>query len=139
MWSMESTSGSMLFARPACSWMLELDRILGSEDLVGALARDVSVWILNISASGCLLESGLRVEVGTTGVLSMTRDGQDYTDDIRINRCSPVAGGSGRSLLGAQFLWTRIPGERSLRLVTRKLKLQDDRRQQFRLTGLEAP
>jgi hypothetical protein len=136
---MESISGSMLFARPACNWMLEIDRILDSEDVVGALTRDVPVWILNISASGCLLESGFRVEVGTTGVLSMTRDGQDYTDDIRINRCSPVAGGSGRYLLGAQFLWTRIPGERSLRLVTRRLKLQDDRRQQFRLTGLEAP
>jgi hypothetical protein len=119
--------------------MSELDRILDSEDVVGALSRDVSVWILNISASGCLLESGYRVEVGTTGVLSMMRDGQDYSDEIQINRCSPVAGSSGRYLLGAQFLWTSIPGERSLRLVTRKLNLQDDRRQRFRLTGWEAP
>jgi len=69
----------------------------------------------------------------------MTRDGQDYTDQIRVNRCSPVAGSSGRYLLGAQFLWTSIPGERSLRLVTRRLKVQNDRRHQFRLTGLEAP
>ena len=136
---MEPLSRPVPLPSPARSWMHDLDRILGSEDLVGALSRDVAVWVLNISASGCLLESGTHVEVGSTGVLSMSRDGQSYTDDIRINRCSPVAGSSGRYLLGAQFLWTRIPGERSLRLVVRKLKSGDERRQQFRLAGVEAP
>jgi hypothetical protein len=118
--------------------MHDLDRILGSDDLVGALTRDIPVWMLNVSASGCLLESGSRVDVGHTGVLTMTRDGREYTDDVRINRCSPVAGSSGRYLLGVQFLWTRIPGERSLRLIVRKLKAQEERTR-FRLTGLETP
>jgi hypothetical protein len=119
--------------------MVGLDRILDADDVVGVLCRDVTVWILNISASGCLLESGLRVDVGTTGVLGMIRDGQEYSDEIRVNRCSLLAGGSGRYLLGAQFLWTSIPGEHSLRLVTRKLKLLENSRQQFRLTGWQAP
>jgi hypothetical protein len=135
---MEPISRSMLLASPARSWMHDLDRILGSDDLVGALTRDIPVWMLNVSASGCLLESGSRVDVGHTGVLTMTRDGREYTDDVRINRCSPVAGSSGRYLLGVQFLWTRIPGERSLRLIVRKLKAQEERTR-FRLTGLETP
>jgi len=40
---MGSTSGSMLFEPPACSWMVQLDRILDSDDLVSALTRDVAV------------------------------------------------------------------------------------------------
>ncbi len=136
---MEPLSTLVPLPSGGCSWEEDLDRILGAEELVGALSRDIGVWVLNISASGCLLESATRVDMGSIGVLTMSRNGQQYTDDVRINRCSPVAGGSGRYLVGAQFLWTRIPGERSLRLVVRKLKTEDDRRQQFRLAGIEAP
>ena len=136
---METMSQPIPFTSPRFSWTSDLDRLLGSEELVGALTRDIPVWMLNISASGCLLECGSRVETGSTGVLTVVRDGREYSDDVRVNRCSAVIGSSGRYLLGVQFLWTRIPGERSLRLIVRKLKTQDDGRQQFRLAGERAP
>ena len=47
----------------------------------------------------------------------LTYGGADYVDDVRIVRCQAPSGGDNWFRLGAQFLWTTHPSERSLRRV----------------------
>jgi hypothetical protein len=94
-----------------------LDAILRAHDVVAVLGRDVAVRLVDISNSGCLLQSETRLAEGTTGTLRLTFDGVDYVDDVRIVRCQAPTVGDSWFRLGAQFLWTTHPGERSLRRV----------------------
>ena len=97
--------------------MEALDAILRAHDVVAVLGRDVSVRLVDISNSGCLIQSATRLAEGTTGTLRLTFDGVDYVDDVRIVRCQAPTVGDSWFRLGAQFLWTTHPGERSLRRV----------------------
>jgi hypothetical protein len=99
-----------------------LDAILKAGDLVAVLGREVSVHLLEISASGCLLESCSRLALGTTGSLVVTVDAGDYADDVRIIWCRELDGSSGGYRLGAEFIWTTTPGERSLRRIVNRLQ-----------------
>jgi hypothetical protein len=93
-----------------------LDALLGAPDVVAVLGRDVAVRLIDISNSGCMIQSETRLAEGTTGTLRLSYGGADYVDDVRIVRCqAPTADGWYR--LGAQFLWTSNPSERSLRRV----------------------
>jgi PilZ domain len=94
-----------------------LDAILRSGDLVAVLGRDVRVRLIEISGSGCLLESDCRLVEGTTGSLRVRCNGTEYIDDVRIMRCRRREGSVGGFHLGAEFLWTTSPSERSLRRV----------------------
>jgi hypothetical protein len=98
-----------------------LDSILTAPDLVAVLGRDVAVRLVDISGSGCLLESDSRLEQGTTGSLRVTFESIDYVDDVRIMRCQEFAGSSTLYQLGAEFLWTNAPSDRSLRRVLTRL------------------
>ena len=102
--------------------MEQLDAILRADDLVAVLGRDVSVRLLNVSASGCLLQSEIRMAEGTVGTLRLSYEGSDYSDDVRIMRCQAPAGGDNWFKLGVQFLWTSHPGERSLRRLIASLQ-----------------
>ena len=73
-----------------------LDAILRSNDLVAVLGREVPVRLVDISSSGCLLESGSRLEKGTTGSLRVVYEGQEYSDDVGFKRCR--TGGGSRSV-----------------------------------------
>ena len=97
--------------------MQELDAILRAHDVVAVLGRDVSVRLVDISNSGCLIQSETRLAEGTTGTLRLSYDGVDYADDVRIVRCQAPTVGDNWFRLGAQFLWTTHPSERSLRRV----------------------
>jgi hypothetical protein len=99
-----------------------LDAILQANDLVAVLGREINVRLVDISVSGCLLESGNRIEKGTTGSLRVVFDGQEYVDDVRVMRCRPSEGSSSLYFLGAEFLWTTSPHERSLRRVLATLQ-----------------
>lgn len=99
-----------------------LDAVLRSNDLVAVLGREVPVRLIDISSSGCLLESGSRLEKGTTGTLRVVFEGVEYSDDVRIMRCRPSEGSSSLYFLGAEFLWTTSPTERSLRRVLATLQ-----------------
>lgn len=94
-----------------------MDAILRAHDVVAILGRDVTVRLLDISGSGCLIQSAVRMAEGTTGTLRLSHDGVDYVDDVRIVRCQGPTTGDSWFRLGAQFLWTTHPGERSLRRV----------------------
>jgi hypothetical protein len=91
-----------------------VNQILGAADLVAVLGRDVTVRLIDLSGSGCLLESDSRVATGTAGSLKVTFRGREYADAIRVNRCQEIAGTS-RYHVGAEILWTSKPGAQSLR------------------------
>jgi hypothetical protein len=99
-----------------------LDAILKANDLVAVLGREVPVRLVDISGSGCLLESSNRIEQGTTGTLRVTFEGLEYSDDVRIMRCRPCEGSSTLYHVGAEFLWTTSPGDRSLRRILASLQ-----------------
>jgi c-di-GMP-binding flagellar brake protein YcgR len=102
--------------------MVPLDAILQASDLVAVLGRELPVRLLDISASGCLLECASRIVLGATGSLVVTFEGQEYADDIRIMRCRQSNGGSAGYHVGAEFLWTKAPDERSLRRMVTRLQ-----------------
>jgi hypothetical protein len=100
-----------------------LDAILRADDLVAVLGREVAVRLLEISASGCLLECNNRLDVGRHGSLRVVFEGKEYSDDVRIMRCREVSGSSALYHAGAEFVWTAPPQVGSLRLILPKLQL----------------
>ena len=71
------------------------------------LTRELRVHLLNASVSGCLVESNLRIEVGTVGTIRVELDGEEYEDEVQVLRCQEIAGAGSVYHLGMQFLWTR--------------------------------
>ena len=84
-------------------------------EIFGVLARNVPSRLLEISRSGCLLESGHRVEDGTVAELRLQVGDELLADDVRVTRCVRVEGSGSIYLVGAEFLQTRRPGVRSIR------------------------
>ena len=82
----------------------------------------VTISILNVSNSGCLLQSEIRLAEGTIGTLRLSFEGAEYADDVRIMRCQAPAAGDSWFKLGVQFLWTSQPGARSLRRLVAGLQ-----------------
>ena len=95
------------------------DNMQGACDGTAVLTRELHVRVINVSVSGCLVESHQRLDVGAVATLRVVLGGQEYTDDVQILRCQVIRGGSVHHL-GAQFLWTTPPHDRSIRhAVTR--------------------
>jgi hypothetical protein len=90
-------------------------------DVVGLLARDVTVAVAEMSRGGCLLESLVAIPVGTVGTLSVMVDGVAYTEYVRIARCLAVKGGGERHHLGVEFLSLHRRGPTSLRVYAASL------------------
>lgn len=90
------------------------ESMLGSSQMLGVLRREVQVRLLNLSGSGCLMESERRVEPGTIGSLRLMLGGDEYSDDVRIVRCQVIEGGSNYHV-GVEFVWAAPPHPRSLR------------------------
>jgi hypothetical protein len=75
-------------------------------ELMGVLTREIPTRLIEISRTGCLLESAHRIEEGTVAALRLTVQGQVYTEDVRATRCVAVAGSGSSFLVGAEFLQT---------------------------------
>ena len=75
-------------------------------ELIGVLTREIPTRLIEISRSGCLLESGHRIEEGTVGALRLELDGQSYREDVRATRCVAIAGSGSAYLVGVEFLQT---------------------------------
>jgi hypothetical protein len=88
---------------------------LEGPEVIGMLARNVSTRLLDISRTGCLLETRQSVEDGTVGELRLQVDREVFVDDVRVTRCVLVEGSGSVYLMGAEFVQTRRPGERSIR------------------------
>jgi len=82
---------------------------------LGVLTRVCQMRVLNCSVTGCLLETTCRIEVGAIASIRVVIEGRELVDDVKIVRCQPIAGSGSVYHIGAQFLWTSPPDERSIR------------------------
>jgi hypothetical protein len=101
---------------------IDFGEVLAADDALGVLTRDLRVRLLNISTSGCLVESTAPIEAGTTGRLTIRVSGEMYADAVRVTRAQRVEGAGSTWHVGAEFLWTSQPGLRSLRRVVSRLR-----------------
>lgn len=84
-------------------------------ELVGVLTREIPTRLIEVSRSGCLLESAHRIEEGTIGALRIELEGHMYLEDIRATRCVAIAGSGSAYLIGVEFLQTGRPDGLSIR------------------------
>ena len=54
--------------------------------------RELRARIINISESGCLIETRRRLEVGTVGTLQLQLGTGEFRDDFEVVRCQAVEG-----------------------------------------------
>ena len=73
-------------------------------ELAGVLARHVPTRLVDISSSGCLLESSRRIDEGTVGALRLEISGETYFEDVRTTRCVAIAGLGSSFLVGIEFI-----------------------------------
>ncbi len=98
-----------------------LEAVLGADDVMSVLARETRARLLNVSASGCLLECGEYLEPGTMGTLKVVVGGGAYDEAVRVTRALQVRG-AGVWQVGVEFLWTSQPGSWSLRRMVSRLR-----------------
>jgi PilZ domain-containing protein len=92
--------------------------------MVGGLAvltRELPVRLLNCSASGCLLETNVPLDVSTVASLTLKLDGRHFTDDVLVTWCRPIAGGDARYHVGLRFVWTGAATPNTLRMMAHQL------------------
>ncbi len=98
-----------------------------TETLLGTLLMDAPLRALEISRTGCLLESRYPIEAGTAGRLRLAIAGRTYSEDVRVTRCQRLEGSGAGYRLGVEFLRTRRPSPSSLRrVVYSMLEAKDD-------------
>ena len=100
-----------------------LDALLGASDLVAVLGREV------VGQARGYQQRRAACSKATAGsrrarpaCLRVRFEDAEYMDDVRVMRCQESEGGSGLYQLGAEFLWTTSPHERSLRRIISKLQ-----------------
>lgn len=85
--------------------------------VLGVVARDIPVRLLNYSRSGCLLETTSNIAVGTVGSLHLLIDGREVNDPIVVVRCQPIEGAGSLYHVGARFLWLAPPTAGTVRRI----------------------
>ena len=90
-------------------------------DRLAVLTRDLPVRLLNCSASGCLVETNVPLEVSTVASLTLNVDGRHFTDDAVVAWCKPIAGGDARYHVGLRFVWTAAATPNTLRMMAHQL------------------
>jgi hypothetical protein len=88
---------------------------------LAVLTRELRVRLLNCSASGCLVETNVRLGVSTVASLSLQFDGQHFTDDVLVTWCKAIAGGGARYHVGLRFIWTAAAAPNTLRMMSHQL------------------
>ena len=68
--------------------------ILQSKDLVAVLGREIPVRLVNFSGSGCLVATSSSLHEGATASMRLDVGGVEYTDDVRVVRCTRIEGSS---------------------------------------------
>jgi len=94
-----------------------IDALLLASDVVAVVGRHMPIRLIDLSMSGCLFESWVRLDVGTHATVRVAHDGREFTDDVRVARTQHSAGSSGLFHVGAEFLWTNAPTEQSMRMI----------------------
>lgn len=88
---------------------------IGETRRLALLISTKEVRLLEISRSGCLLESSHRIDAGTSGEFRVGIDGQTLCEELRVTRCCRMEGSAATYRIGAEFLRTRRPDQSSLR------------------------
>lgn len=95
------------------------------EPCEATIGRDLSVRVLNVSTSGCLIESHISVPPGVTGRLRLTLEGREFAEDVRVVRCVRIAGAGPLHHLGLEFLRPLGAGlQRPIRIAVRRLQVE---------------
>lgn len=85
------------------------------------LMREHLTQVVDISRSGCLIESRHPMQVGTVGRLRLRFGGEECHDDVEVVRCDAVGGSVYQ--VGLRFLWTTPPLAGTIRdAVTRHVQ-----------------
>ena len=85
--------------------------------MLGVAIDNVEVRLIEVSRSGCLLESGRQIAPGTTGEIRIDFDGRVLIEALRVTRCKRIEGAGPVYRLGAEFIRTRSLDDWSLRRV----------------------
>jgi hypothetical protein len=88
---------------------------------VAVLTRELRVRLLNCSASGCLVETNVRLDVSTVASLSLQFGGQHFADDVLVAWCRAIAGSGARYHVGLRFIWTAAAAPNTLRMMSHQL------------------
>jgi len=91
-----------------------------SQVRLAVLSRDLTVRLLNCSASGCLLETNEAVAEGTIGELRLRFRGIEVKDLIKIVRSQHIQGAGGTHHVGAEFVVTSPARPGSVRHIVRE-------------------
>ena len=87
----------------------------------GTLIRRVSLRVVEISRTGCLIESSYPLTPGVVGELRVVIDSHEYIDAVRICRVTKIAGSESTYRAGAEFLRLTPSSEVSLQSLARGL------------------
>jgi hypothetical protein len=101
--------------------MTTLRQLVQAPDAILVLTRELPVRVLNVSASGCLMQSAAPLEEGALAALQVSIGGETCADDVRVTRCQRVEGAGSTYHIGVEFVWTTQPGPMSLRRLLRVL------------------
>ena len=70
------------------------------------LTRELHARVIDVSASGCLVETRWRLEVGTIGRLRVRLGSEECEDDVEVMRCDAIEGPVPSYHVGVHLLWT---------------------------------
>jgi hypothetical protein len=102
---------------------------------LAVLTRELRVRLLNCSASGCLVETNVRLDVSTVASLSLHIDGRRFTDDVLVAWCKAMAGGGARYHVGLRFIWTAAAAPDTLRMMSHQLVAAATQRHEIQASG----
>ena len=68
--------------------MVQQNELLDPPLMLGVLVRTVPVRVLEVSRSGCLLQTRSSVDEGMTGELSLDAGGHGCVDHVKVARCA---------------------------------------------------
>ena len=77
-------------------------------ELPATLTWELPVRVIDVSASGCLIETWRPIEVGTTGTLQLRLTGEECWDEVEVARCHQVQGVPALYHVGVRLL-SRTP------------------------------
>jgi hypothetical protein len=89
--------------------------------MLGVILTNAPLRAIEISRTGCLLESSRQIEPGTAGKLRLEIEGRTYSEEVRVTRCQRLEGAGPIYRLGVEFLLTRRPSSSSLRLAVNSI------------------
>jgi hypothetical protein len=88
-----------------------------SAESLAVLTRELRIRIVNCSLSGVLFEANGPLPIGTVAALTLRIGDREFKDYVRVVRCQAIAGAGALHHIGAELLWTELPGHQSLRLA----------------------